>query len=84
MMLGRQKCIQLRLVTEVRIAIEKLKRCKPPGIIQILAELIQAGGNILRSEIHKHINSAWNEEELPQQWKESIIGPIYKRGDKTY
>jgi hypothetical protein len=22
-------------------------------------------------------------EELPQQWKESIIVPIYKNGDKT-
>jgi hypothetical protein len=24
----------------------------------------------------------WNKEELPQQWKESIIVPIYKKGDK--
>jgi hypothetical protein len=22
-------------------------------------------------------------EELPEQWKESIIVPIYKKGDKT-
>jgi hypothetical protein len=25
----------------------------------------------------------WNEEELPDQWKESTIEPIYKKGDKT-
>jgi len=25
----------------------------------------------------------WNKEELPEEWKESIIVPIYKRGDKT-
>jgi len=25
----------------------------------------------------------WNNEELPQQWKESIIVPIYKKGDET-
>jgi hypothetical protein len=25
----------------------------------------------------------WNKEELPQQWKESIIVPIYEKGDKT-
>jgi DNA-binding MltR family transcriptional regulator len=34
--------------------------------------LIQAGGKILRSAIHKLINSVWNKEELPDQWKESI------------
>jgi hypothetical protein len=28
-------------------------------------------------------NSIWNKEELPQQWKESIIVPIYKKADRT-
>jgi hypothetical protein len=49
------------------------------GIHQIPAELIQAGGNTLRSEIHKLINCIWNKEELPEQWKESIIVPIIRR-----
>jgi hypothetical protein len=25
----------------------------------------------------------WNKEELPHQWKESIVLPIHKKGDKT-
>jgi hypothetical protein len=33
--------------------------------------------------IHRLICCIWNKEELPQQWKESIIVPIYKKGDKT-
>jgi uncharacterized protein (DUF608 family) len=37
----------------------------------------------LRSEIHKLINCIWNKEELPEQWKESIIVPIYNKVDKT-
>jgi hypothetical protein len=68
---------------EVEIAIAKLKKYKSPGSDQIPAELIQAGGEILLSEIHKLSNSVWNKEELPDQWKESIIVPIHKKGDKT-
>jgi hypothetical protein len=34
-------------------------------------------------EFNKLINSIWNKEELPEEWKESIIVPIYKEGDKT-
>jgi hypothetical protein len=37
---------------------------------------------MLLSAIHKHINSIWNKEQLPDQWKESIIVPIHKKGDK--
>jgi sorting nexin-29 len=59
-----------------------LKRCKSPGIDQIPAELIQAVGNTLHSEIHKLTNCVWNKEELPEQWKESFIVPVYKKGDK--
>ena len=68
---------------EVEMAIEKLKRHKSPGNDKIRAEMIQAGGRAIRSEIHKLINSIWNKEELSEEWKESIIVPIYKKGDKT-
>jgi hypothetical protein len=40
--------------------------------------MIQAGSETLRSEIHKHINSIWNKEAMPDQWKESIIVPVHK------
>jgi hypothetical protein len=48
---------------EVEIAIESLKRYKSPGSDGIPAELIQAGGEILCSKIHKLIKSIWNKEE---------------------
>jgi len=64
------------------MATEKLKRHKSLGIDQIRTELIKAGGRTIRSEIHKHIDSIWNQEELPEEWKESTILPVYKKGDK--
>jgi hypothetical protein len=62
---------------EVEITIAKLKMYKSPGSDQIPAELIQTGGEMLLSVIHKLINSIWNKEELPDQWKESIIYLFY-------
>ena len=58
---------------EVELAIEKLKSHKPPGINHIPAELIKAGGRTIHYAIHKFIISVWNKEELPEEWKESII-----------
>jgi hypothetical protein len=60
-----------------------LKKYKSPGSDQIPAELIQAGGEVLLYAIHKLINSVLNKLDLPVQWKESIIVPVHKKGDKT-
>jgi hypothetical protein len=56
---------------EVETTTGKLKRYKSPGTDQTPAELIRL------------IRSLWNKKELPQQWKEPIIVPIYRRGDTT-
>jgi hypothetical protein len=64
------------------LAVEKLKSNKSPGIDQIPAELIKAGGRTIHGEIHKPI-SIWNKEGLPEELKESITVPIYKKGNKT-
>ena len=54
-----------------------------PGIDQIPAKLIKTVGRTIRSDIHKIINSIFNTEILPEEWKESIFEPrIYKRSDK--
>jgi hypothetical protein len=58
---------------ELEIAIAKLKEYKYPRSDQIPAELIPARGEILVFVIHKRINSICNKEELPDQWKDSII-----------
>jgi hypothetical protein len=70
--------------SEVEVRVGKLKRYKPPGVDQIPAEMIQAGGETLHSEIHKLTKLIWNKEELPHQWKQSTVVPIHKKGDKTH
>jgi len=69
--------------SEVELAIEKLRSHKSPGTDQIPAELIRPRGKTIHCEIHELIISIWNKEELPEEWKESTIVPIYKKGDKT-
>jgi hypothetical protein len=67
----------------VELAIEKLKSHKSPGIDQIPAELIKAGGRTIRYAIHKLFIATWNKEKLPEVWKKSVTVPSYKKGDKT-
>jgi hypothetical protein len=54
-----------------------------PGSDQIPVELIQTGDKILHSKICKQIKYIWNKKKIPDQWKESIIVPVHKKGDKT-
>ena len=68
---------------EVEMAIDNLKRHKSSVIDPIPSELVKAEGRPIRSEIRKLFNSIWNKEKLPGKWKEPIIVPIYKKGDKT-
>ena len=68
---------------KVELLIDKLKSHKSPGIDQIPAELIKAGSRTICLEIHKLVTSIWKKEKLPEEWKDSIIIPIHKKGDKT-
>jgi len=68
--------------SKFELTIDKLKSHKSPGFDQIPAELIKAGGRKICLEIHKLIISIWKKEKLPEVWKESIIVPIHKKGDK--
>jgi hypothetical protein len=70
-------------VSEVKVAVGKLKSYKYPGPDHIPAEFFQAGEETLRSEIHKLINLIWNKKELPDEWKEVVVVPIQKKGDKS-
>jgi len=65
------------------MAIEKIKRHRSPGVDKIPAELFKAGGRTIRPVVHKLINSIWNKDTFPEEWKESIIVLINKKGHTT-
>jgi hypothetical protein len=44
--------------------------------------LFKAGGRTIPCEIHTLIIAVWNKEEWPEEWKELIIVPIYKKATK--
>jgi hypothetical protein len=50
-----------------------------PGSYQISEDLIQVGVETLLSAIHKRVNYISNKEELPDQWKDTITAPVYKK-----
>jgi hypothetical protein len=70
-------------ISEVEDAIGKLKRYKLTGADKIPAEMIQAGGETIHSEIHNLIKVIWNKYKFPHQWNKSTLIPIHKIGDKT-
>jgi hypothetical protein len=52
---------------QAKIAVAKFKKFISLGSDQISAELVQAGGAILRSEVHELIQPISNKVEYPDQ-----------------
>ena len=69
-------------IGEVKDAIRMLKNNKSVGKDGIGAELIKMGPGKLAKCLHQLIVKIWDTEQLPEEWKEGVICPIYKKGDK--
>jgi hypothetical protein len=67
---------------EIEVGIVKPIRHKSPSPDQIPVKLIKAGGGRIRSDIHNIIYSISNKKELHEEWRKTIIVPLYKKGDK--
>lgn len=69
--------------TEIDSAISNLKRRKSPGIDGIPPEALIYGGDALIDRLHKLLILIWNSESVPQDWKDSVVVPVYKKGSRT-
>jgi hypothetical protein len=45
-------------------------------------ELIKYRGNTLLNRIYELVRPDWEEERILEEWQETIIVPIHKRGDR--
>jgi len=71
---GPADCIRM---AEVR-AVLKMKRHKAPGLSGLVAEMIQATGDIGIQRILDLCNDIVKEGSMPEDWRSSMVLPIYK------
>jgi len=70
-------------IEDVKKAIRNLKNSKAAGTDGIRLELIKYGRNKLLNRMYELVRQVWEEERVPpEEWKETIIVPINKRGDR--
>jgi hypothetical protein len=55
---------------------------KTAGTDRMHLELIKYVGNKLLNRMYELVRQIWKEERIPEEWKETIIVPIHKRGDR--
>ena len=65
--------------TEVEKAIKNLSSGKAPGSDSIPAEVYAAGGPQLMRKLTDLFQSMWNQEKIPQEFKDASIVHLYKR-----
>jgi len=69
---------------EVRAALKEMKRHKAPGLSGLVTEMIQATGEIGTQWILDLCNVIVKEGSIPEDWKSSVVLPIYKRQRRPY
>jgi len=69
-------------MAEVRAVLKKMKRHKAPRLSGLVAEMIQAREDIGTQCILDLCNGIVKEGSTPEDWKSSVVLPIYKgKGD---
>ena len=47
----------------------------------VIPELVKAGGSVFANSLLVLLDSAWDLERVPQEWVDSILVPVPKKGD---
>ena len=67
---------------EVRTAIKRIKCGKACGSDKILPEMLKTAGEIVVGFLTKLFNQVFNSGIYPDKWREAIIVPVFKKGNR--
>ncbi len=67
---------------ELLTAIAATRENKAPGGCGIPAEVWKHGGIKLKERLYDLIVDIWKDEQMPQNWKDANIVPIFKKGSR--
>ena len=82
---GNKEIIEVKVeveeltIQDVKKAIRNLKNNKAAATDGIYLELIKYRRNKLLNRMYELVRQIWEEERIPEEWKETIIVPIHKR-----
>ena len=68
---------------QLKIIFKKLKKKSNAGRDGITQSQLAAGAATLSKPLVKIFNNSISEGEFPKAWKEAIVTPVLKKGDKT-
>ena len=66
---------------EVETAVQSLKKGKSAGVENIPAELVQAGGEDVITDLTTTCNEIWQTGEWPITWTQSLVITLPKKGN---
>ena len=67
---------------EVQNAIKKMKNGKSPGIDQITAEVLKAGGDTMAEMLLHIFKNVTLTSKTPLAWSKMVVTPIHKKGNR--
>lgn len=67
---------------EIEKQLRKMKRKKAAGMDGVTNEAWLYSEGKIRTKLKELIRRVWRGEGMPEEWREGVITPIYKKGDK--
>ena len=68
---------------EIATVLKGLKNTKEPGADSMINEFLKDGGSEVRTKLLKIMNMIFEQGEVPNDFRKTLIKPLYKKGDKS-